>query len=212
MFKTKWWLIPCLYFIAIWVVFALQPTFDNDVYALYPLDPHHLLGIITTVFLHANLLHIASNSLPLIVCLLSLFYFYRNISISVLLICHIVTGLFIWVFARPAYHIGASGLVYALVVFLLTSGFIRHNKQLKYLALAVLSIQSGLIWGIVPQGNNISWESHLIGAIIGIITAIIFRNKGPLPDEKFQWNEEDYSPQHQQHDQDEYEKFGRNNS
>lgn len=175
--------------------------------ALYPRDTSHLLGIFTTVFLHSNLLHIASNSLPLMAGLLGLFYFYRDISMKVLLICHIATGLFIWIFARPAYHIGASGLVYALVVFLLTSGFIRKNRQLKFLALAVLSIQSGLIWGVVPQGNNISWESHLIGAIIGIITAFIYKNKGPLPDEKFYWNEEDQPHIHHQHDPDEYDKF-----
>jgi hypothetical protein len=87
------------------------------------------------------------------------------------------------------------------VLFLLTSGFIRRNKQLKYLALAVLSIQSGLIWGVVPQGDNISWESHLLGAVTGIITAVLFRNKGPLPDEKFRWTEDE------EHE-DEYEKFG----
>ena len=171
---------------------------------MYPRDKGHLLGIVTTVFLHDDLLHIASNSLPLIVGMLSLYYFYNDIAIKVTLICHVATGILIWIFARPAYHIGASGMVYALVVFLLSSGFIRNNKQLKFLALAVLSIQSGLIWGVVPQGNNISWESHLMGALVGIIAAIIYKNQGPPPDKKFQWNEE---PQ-PHHPHDEYEKFG----
>lgn len=205
MLKTNWWFIPCLYLISIWLVFVLQHEYDfTDTLALYPRDTTHLIGIITTVFLHNDLLHIASNSLPFIVGMLSLFYFYKEIAIKVTLICHLFTGLLIWLFARPAYHIGASGMVYAIVVFLLTSGFIRNNRQLKFLALAVLSIQSGLIWGVVPQGNNISWESHLMGAIVGIIAAIVFKNQGPLPDKKFQWTE-DHLPHHQH---DEYEKFG----
>jgi len=205
MLKTNWWFIPCLYLVAIWLVFVLQQHYDfTDTLALYPRDKGHLLGIVTTVFLHDNLLHIASNSLPLIVGMLSLYYFYNAIAIKVTLISHVATGLLIWIFARPAYHIGASGMVYALVVFLLSSGFIRNNKQLKFLALAVLSIQSGLIWGVIPQGNNISWESHLMGALVGIITAIIYRNQGPPPDKKFQWNDEP----HPHHQHDEYEKFG----
>ena len=205
MLKTNWWFIPCLYLVSVWLVFVLQQHYDfTDTLALYPRDQSHLLGIITTVFLHHDLLHIASNSLPFIVGMLSLYYFYNDIAIKVTLICHVATGILIWIFARPAYHIGASGMVYALVVFLLSSGFIRHNKQLKFLALAVLSIQSGLIWGVIPQGNNISWESHLMGALVGLITAIIYRNQGPPPDKKFQWNEEP----HPHHQHDEYEKFG----
>lgn len=208
MFKTKWWLIPCCYLLAIWIMFTMEQRFNiQATLALVPRDRAHLMGILTTVFIHSDLLHIASNSLPLMICLLGLFYFYRDISINVLLICHITTGVFIWLFARPAYHIGASGLVYALVLFLLTSGFIRRNKRLKFLALAVLSIQSGLIWGVVPQGNNISWESHLFGAIVGIVAAFAFRNKGPLPDQKFHWGEED-NPYSQDHPIDEYERFG----
>ncbi len=208
MFKTRWWLFPFLYLLSIWLVFMLQQRYDiEDVLALYPRDRAHLIGILTTPFLHANLMHIASNSLPLSFCLLGLFYFYKDIAFGVLGICHVFTGVFMWFFARPAFHIGASGVVYALVLFLLTSGFIRNNKQLKFLALAVLSIQSGLIWGVVPQGDNISWESHLTGAIIGIITAFIFKNKGPLPDKKFHWVEEDHG-QHPHTQHDEYEQFG----
>ena len=99
MLKTNWWFIPCLYLVSIWLVFVLQQHYDfTDTLALYPRDQSHLLGIITTVFLHHDLLHIASNSLPFIVGMLSLYYFYNDIAIKVTLICHVATGILIWIF------------------------------------------------------------------------------------------------------------------
>ncbi|MES2617082.1 MAG: rhomboid family intramembrane serine protease [Bacteroidota bacterium] len=202
MFKNGWWYIPAYYIVAMWIAFFLQDRLGLvQMLALYPKDYTHLLGIITTPFLHQNLSHITSNTLPLAVCLFCLFYFYRDISVRVLIICHLATGVLIWLFARPAFHIGASGVVYALVLFLLTSGFIRQNRQLKILALVVLSIQTGLIWGIVPQDGEISWESHLFGAIIGALVAFMYKNKGPLPDSKINWKDEE-------DEGDEYSRFG----
>ena len=192
MLKTKWWLLPIIYIAVIWLMFGVQKFFKiQETLALYPKDTNHLLGVFTTVFLHSDLLHLVSNTLPLLGCMLALFYFYKDISLRVLFISHIVTGLLIWIIARPAFHIGASGLVYALVLFLLVSGFIRKNKQLSFLALAVLSIQSGLIWGVLPQQNGISWESHLIGGIVGATLAFIYKHKGPQADKPYHWNEDE---------------------
>jgi membrane associated rhomboid family serine protease len=192
MLKTRWWLTPVIYISAIWIVFGLQQIFPiEDYLALYPRNTNYLMGIYTTVFLHGSFLHLVSNSLPLLGSMLALFYFYKEIAFPVLLINHIGSGILIWLFARPAFHIGASGLVYALVLFLLISGLVRKNRALSFLALAVLSIQSGLLWGILPQDNGISWESHLLGGLVGVLSALGFKNKGPKPDAPFQWNEED---------------------
>jgi len=183
------------------VMFAVQvfmPSVTN-VLALFPRNTDYLLGIITTVFLHANVEHLTSNMLPLSACLFGVFYFYRDIALKVTLSCHLLTGILIWIFARSAFHIGASGLVYALVFFILVSGFIRKSRRLLVLAFAVLVFQSGLIWGIFPQGNQISWESHLMGAIVGLLLAFLFRKEGPQPDRPVEWEEEE------QADEDEYQ-------
>ncbi len=203
MLKTKWWLLPFLYLLAIWLFFCLQKLqLINNYWALYPRDANYILGIFTTVLLHSDLVHIASNSLPLFGCMLALFYFYKEIALQVLFISHLLTGVLIWLIARPAFHIGASGLVYALVLFLLVSGVVRKNKGLSFLALAVLSIQSGLLWGVLPQENGISWESHLIGGIVGSSLAILYKNKGPQADKPFEWGETGQTS-------DDYERFGK---
>lgn len=201
MLKKGWWFIPLLYLSAVWVLFMLQPSLNlvRD-FGLYPRDTAHLTGIITTPFLHSNLEHISANTISLGICLFCLYYFYMDIANSVLLVTHIFTGLLIWLFARPAFHIGASGVVYGLELFLLISGFIRRNRQLKILALTVLSLQTGLVWGILPQDSDISWESHLFGALTGTALAIIFRHKGPHPDPENNWQGDDG-------DEDEYGQF-----
>jgi len=87
---------------------------------------------------------------------------------------YIFVGLNVWLFSRQGVHIGASGLVYALFGFLLIGGFISRNKRL--LALAFLNVfwYGSMIWGIFPTEPNISWESHLIGLLFGILLAYLY--------------------------------------
>jgi len=97
--------------------------------------------------------------LPFFVAIIGLFYFYKNIALKVTLIAHLGTGILTWCFARSAFHIGASGMVYALVFFVVISGVIRKNKKLSVFALICLVFQSGLIWGVFPLEESISWEA-----------------------------------------------------
>ena len=158
--------------------------------SIYPRDFHYIAGVFTTVFVHKDLEHISSNSLPMFVCLFGIFYFYKEIALKVTLICHLLTGILIWMFARSAFHIGASGLVYALVLFVFTSGLIRKNKKLLVLAFIALVFQSGLLWGVFPLEEGVSWESHLFGALVGILLAFLFKNEGPQADPPKIWEED----------------------
>ncbi len=187
----------CLLIIAIFVCQHFMPELALD-WAILPLNPAYLKGIVTAVFIHANIEHLSSNILPFAVCIFGLFYFYRDIALKVTFIAHIVTGALIWLLARPVFHVGASGLVYALVLFILISAILKKNKKLIVFAFIVLSFQGGLIWGLVPQNTQISWESHLFGALTGTALAFIFKNQGPqadpetnLEDEPFE-DEDDY--------------------
>lgn len=191
MFKSRY-TIPYVYLILMLLVFALEPAFPAllRLLALEPRNPAMLHGIFTTVFLHKNLDHLSSNFLPMAVCLFGLFYFYGTIARRILFSSHFITGICIWILARPALHIGASGLVYALVFFTLVSGFIRKNRKLMIFALIVLLFQSGLVWGMFPTDNEVSWESHLFGGITGTLLAFAFRNQGPEDDTPKEWDEE----------------------
>jgi membrane associated rhomboid family serine protease len=116
------YLIPVLYCVLIIGVFVFQ-ALDADLIQNWAILPHHpafLKGIVTAVFIHANIEHLSSNILPFAVCIFGLFYFYHEIALKVTFLSHLLTGLLIWCFARPVFHVGASGLVYAMVLFILS--------------------------------------------------------------------------------------------
>lgn len=183
MFRIKY-IVPLLYCLLILVVYAFEKVNPSiiETYAVLPQHPDHLMGIVTSVFIHGGMEHLSSNILPLAICLFGLFHFYSEIALKVTLLAHVFSGALVWLFARHVYHVGASGLIYALIFFVLISALIKRNKQLTVFAFIVLVFQGGLMWGLVPQNNGISWESHLMGAITGSILAVVFRHQGPPAD------------------------------
>ena len=98
----------------------------------------------------------------------------------------------VWLFARPVYHIGASGIIYGLLGFLFFSGIFKRDNRSIALSLLITFIYGGLIWGILPGMKGISWESHLFGGISGIVTAFIFRKEDPYI--KYEWENEEEIP------------------
>ena len=103
------------------------------------------------------------------------------------------TGLITWCMARDGVHIGASGFVYGLTFFLMLSGFIRRDRKLIIISLIVVFLYGSLVWGLYPKyaiENNISWEGHLAGFVMGIVLAIYFKKEGPQREE-YIWEDED---------------------
>lgn len=154
-----------------------------------PRDVKGLIGIVTAPFIHDGFGHLFSNSIPLIVLGASMIYFYRNLSFRVFIWIWILDGMGVWLLGRPVYHIGASGLVYGMAGFVFTSGVIRKNRNLLALALAVVVMYGGLIWGIYPLENGISWEAHLFGLLAGIFCAVYYKPYGPPNDVVPEWME-----------------------
>jgi membrane associated rhomboid family serine protease len=113
---------------------------------------------------------------------------------KVLLISYIVSGLILWVIGRDSWHIGASGLIYALAFFLFFSGIIRRYVPLIAISLIVALIYGNMIWHILPWETHdpISWEGHLAGGIVGVFLSIFYRKVGPQKPVKI-WDEEDDS-------------------
>jgi membrane associated rhomboid family serine protease len=91
------------------------------------------------------------------------------------------------------YHIGASGLVYGYVSFLLFSGIIRRNARLMAISLLIVFLYGGFFWGMFPDffpKRNISWESHLMGGLAGLVLAVYYRKKG-IQRDVYRWDEDD---------------------
>lgn len=142
-----------------------------------------MIGIFTSPFIHGDWQHLFSNILPFFMLSFVIFYFYQRVAVGSFVLIYVLTGFMVWFLARPVYHIGASGVVYGLVSFVFWLGIFRRNIKSIVLALSVLTLYSGYFLGIVPFKEGVSWESHLFGAIVGILIAFVF--KGMIePDEQ----------------------------
>ena len=173
--------------------FDLLPSY---IYGLFPRHYDGLDGIFTAPLIHSSLQHITSNSVPLLFLTTILMVFYRKIAIPSFVTIYILTGISVWLFARPASHVGASGVVYGLVSFIFWSGVFRQNLKSIVLALVIIVMYSSYFYGVLPNKEdlNISWESHLFGGIVGIFVAFVFKGIGRDKEIKptFEKEKEDY--------------------
>jgi len=184
-------LTPLVFPIAMWIVFLLSFLFKEDFsrMGLLPRNLVGLLGIITSPLIHADFSHIFSNTIPLIILGWIIFSVYPKLSYLLFVFIYLITGLLVWIFARQVYHIGASGVVYGFVSFLFFSGIFKRDNKSIALALVITFLYGGLVWGMIPGLKGISWESHLFGAITGLLAAYMFRNIEP-PGKKYDWEDE----------------------
>lgn len=163
---------------------------DFSSWGVYPKNVRGLKGILAAPMIHGDLSHLLHNSLPFVALSLAIIYFYGAISNSVFLVSYLTTGILVWIFGRESFHIGASGLVYALASFVFFSGLIRQHAQLIAISLLVVFLYGGMVWGLFPIEPRISWESHLSGAVVGLFLAVWFRNIGPQR-KRYSWEDEE---------------------
>ena len=172
-----------------WLIKILEVVLGQDwgKYGLYPKEIFGVKGIITMPFLHGDFSHLMANTVPLIVLWGFIHINYQDVARKIVIWTILTTGLWTWSFARPNFHIGASGLVYGLISFVLVSGFLRRDRASLALSLLVVFLYGGFIWGMIPQeGNNVSWEAHLSGGIAGLVFAFAFHKYEPKLDDSLE--------------------------
>lgn len=201
---------PLLMLALMWGGFFLQHIgfFQACNGAIIPLAPDGLKGIFLSPFLHGNFEHIIGNSLPIAALMFLLFQFYPHTASKIFFTGWLVTGLLVWLLPpidistgemQYSCIIGASGLVYMMAFFLFFSGVFRKNPKLLTISLLVALYYGGLIWGMLPeelfykleQPSRVSWQSHLSGAVVGLIMAFVFRGIGEQR-RKFIWEYPNY--------------------
>jgi membrane associated rhomboid family serine protease len=184
-------IIPLTFPLVLWAIYLITYLLDIPTYKLgiLPRNISGLIGIFTSPLIHGSFSHLISNTAPLIFMGVGIFYFYPKVAYKVFVIIYLGTGLLVWIFAREVYHIGASGIIYGFVSFLFFSGIFRKDNRSIALALVVIFLYGGLIWGVLPVERGVSWESHLSGAIVGVIAAFIFRKVDPP--KRYEWEDEE---------------------
>ncbi len=206
-------IVPSLVFVfIIWIMFVIDYSqiihFNFSRLGIYPLKLNGVMGIFFSLFIHASFSHIISNTFPLLILISLIFFFYNQIAVKSILLLWFLSGALTWFIGRGAYHIGASGLIFALVFFLFFSGLFRRYEPLSAVSMIVVFIYGSTIWSIFPVAElvdvSLSWEAHLSGAIAGLITAFIYRKEGPQkPD--ITWEEDNVDNEDNEDNQDEIE-------
>ncbi|MDR2682389.1 MAG: rhomboid family intramembrane serine protease [Dysgonamonadaceae bacterium] len=189
-------LFPCLFVLALGLILLLEKGLGVDWHrwGVYPRTVEGLRGILTGPLIHSGAWHLLSNSLPLIILGWCLFYFYSEIGWLVVPVVWLLSGCLTWCMGRESWHIGASGLIYALSFFLFFSGIFRKYIPLMALSLLVAFLYGSILWNMFPIAElvdpSVSWEGHLSGAVSGWLSAVIFRKYGPQkPEEPEDWEE-----------------------
>ena len=179
---------PILFLIIMWVVKLIEYNFGLSFahYGVFPQSFSGLKGILFSPFIHKDFSHLINNSYPVLILGGMLFSFYKKIAPQLFVWLFFIAGFWLWVIGRPSFHIGASGIIYALASFLFVSGIIRKNPRLSAISMLIIFLYGSLIWGLLPTKEPISWEGHLAGFLAGVVVAVFYRKEGPKR-KKYQW-------------------------
>jgi membrane associated rhomboid family serine protease len=194
-FTTSVIVLPFLFVLLLWIVFWVDIRFHLNLeeFGIYPRTLEGLRGVFFSPFIHGSLEHLYNNSIPLLILIAALRFFYREQTFSVLGYGILLTGFLTWIIGRDSYHIGASGLVYVLVSFIFFKGIRTQYYRLVTLSLLVILIYGSLVWYVFPNvKEGISWEGHLAGLITGFIFAIQMKTPEYKKMIRYDWEHPDY--------------------
>jgi membrane associated rhomboid family serine protease len=177
-----------------WIAFLADLAgWDLGGLGVVPRTEVGLIGILTAPLVHGSFEHLLANSPPLLVLGALLLYGYPRARWPVLALLWLGGGALVWAFGRPSSHIGASGIGHGLMFFLFVSGLLRRDRLAVAISMVAFFLYGGMVWGIFPREEHVSWEFHLAGAALGILAAAALGRLDPLPPEpRFAWEDEDH--------------------
>ena len=149
-----------------------------------------LPGVLFAPLLHGSFSHLMSNSLPLLVLGTGMLYLYPHSALKVIPAVYLGPGVAVWMFGQPGVHIGASGLVYGLAIYVLISGLMRRDTRAVSASMLVFFLYGTLVWGVVPTAAHISWQTHLVASLIGLMLAVLCRRSDIPPRKRYAWENE----------------------
>ncbi len=163
--------------VIIWTIYIIDTILPIDLrsFGIIPRNIHGLIGIAFTPFLHANLGHIIANSIALFILLGITYSYNRKLAIGAIIIIIIVGGFGVWVFGANSIHIGASGLIFGLIGYLLFIGIYRHDILAIFISIVVAISYGTTLLMLIHTQQGISWTGHFFGFIGGIYAARTFR-------------------------------------
>ena len=155
---------------------ALVPGNWLDSWGIQPRTMSGLWGILFAPLLHGGLPHLLANTVPFLV--LGFLVMLRGLGtfVGVSLLVMVLGGFAVWLLA-PAntIHIGASGLIFGYLGYLMSRGYFERNFGSIAVAVLVAILYGGALWGVLPGQRGISWQGHLFGFLAGVAAAGLLR-------------------------------------
>ncbi len=163
----------------LWIVhfWQMAAEWDPAEFGIISRRVYGIRGMVTGPLVHGSWGHLISNTFPMLVLTWMMTYFYRRVAQQAFFAIYFLTGAMVWLFARPVSHIGASGVIYGLVAFIFWNGIFRRSLRSIILGAIVMLLYSGMFLGVLPDQEGISWESHLLGGLVGIAVSYYFRDQ-----------------------------------
>ena len=159
---------------AMWIVEILEllPFVELDQFGIRPRTVGGLWGLLTSPFLHVDFRHLILNSLPFVVLGGTVLISGVRVFWAVTLFVMLAGGFGVWLLA-PSFtnHIGASGLIFGYLGFLLARGLFDRSLFTLLITVVILVGYGGLLWGVLPSDSGVSWQGHLFGFLAGAVAA-----------------------------------------
>lgn len=170
-----YWILACV--ILFWVLAVVNRAMGGSLssWGLLPRTAQGLVGILFGPFLHSGIRHVMINTIPFVVLGGLVITRGPRVFLELSLFIILVSGTALWIFGRSSYHIGASGLIFGYFGFLVARGWYDRSARSIIVALLVICLYGGILWGLLPTFTPVSWEGHLFGLASGIIGARLER-------------------------------------
>jgi len=174
-------------------VFSAQGHFDVGAWAVTPGTLDGLRGLLIAPLLHGSLEHLGANAVSLLLLGTLAGSVYPRATLRALPLLWLGSGLAAWLLGEAgSHHLGASGLTHGLMFLVFTLGLLRRDRPAIAAAMIAFFLYGGMLLTVLPQEPGVSWQSHLGGALAGIVAAFLFRRRDPLPPRKrYSWELEE---------------------
>ncbi len=159
---------------------ALTPATSSDLYGIQPRTADGLRHIATAPFVHANFAHLSANTVPLVVLGLMVLLSGFQAFVVVSVVAALGSGLGVWLLGGGnTVHLGASGVIFGYLGFLLAAAWFQRSAAAIIVALIAAFLYGGMLWGVLPGQEGVSWLGHFFGLVAGIVAAYLLRKKTP---------------------------------
>lgn len=184
--------------LAIAAVYSAQPGFDVAAWSVTPHALGGLRGVLAAPLLHGSVAHLAANAVAVLLLGTLAGCVYPRATVRALPLLWLGAGLGAWALGAPGtHHLGASGVNHGLAFLVFTLAVLRRDRAAIAAAMLASAFYGGMLLSVLPQAPDVSWESHLGGALAGVLAAIVWRHADPpSPRRRYSWELEDNEDEH----------------